>query len=258
MSSAAHGDTPKRIVILGALSAIAEAAAREWARRGPARFALVGRQPERLEAVASHLRVIGAEVATYMADLDTADASALTSRIAAEIGGIDIVLLAYGALGDQQASERDPKAAAQQLQTNFVSAAPWSLAAANVLEAQGHGCLVVIGSVAGDRGRASNYVYGAAKGGLGLLVQGIAHRLSKAGARAVLVKPGFVETPMTAHIQGRGGPLWSTPERVAAVIVAAADPASGAKAVVYAPWFWRWIMFVIRNIPDRVFHKTGL
>ncbi|RTL72602.1 MAG: SDR family NAD(P)-dependent oxidoreductase [Hyphomicrobiales bacterium] len=255
---AARSDAPKRIVILGAGSAIAEEAARAWARRGPVRFALVGRQPDRLEAVAANLRVLGAEAASYAADLDTADAAALISRMAAEMGRLDIVLLAYGTLGDQQACERDPKAASQLLHTNFISAAAWCLAAASALEAQGHGSLVVIGSVAGDRGRASNFIYGAAKGGLGILLQGLAHRLTKAGARAVLIKPGFVDTPMTAHISGRGGPLWSTPARVAAVIVKVAEPASKGRAIVYAPRFWRWIMFVIRNIPERIFHKTRL
>jgi NAD(P)-dependent dehydrogenase (short-subunit alcohol dehydrogenase family) len=112
--------------------------------------------------------------------------------------------------------------------------------------------LVVIGSVAGDRGRASNAVYGAAKAGIGTLVQGLAHRLAGTGARAVLVKPGFIDTPMTAHLP-KGGPLWAKPEAIAQVIVKAA---SGAAPVVYAPWFWRFILLIVRLVPAGIFHRT--
>jgi NAD(P)-dependent dehydrogenase (short-subunit alcohol dehydrogenase family) len=113
---------------------------------------------------------------------------------------------------------------------------------------------VVIGSVAGDRGRASNYVYGATKAGLGALVEGIAHRLARSGARAVLIKPGFVDTPMTAAIANKGV-LWAKPEAVARTIVAAAER---GPPVVYTPWFWRGIMLIVRNTPSFVFHKTNL
>ncbi len=250
--------TGKRIVILGALSAIAEAAARIWAREPGAHLVLVGRSADRLESVAANLRALGARAETFPVDLDTADPASVFPQLVAPLGGVDIVLLAYGTLGEQKTCEQDFAAAARLMHTNFTSAAGWCLAAANVLEAQGKGVLCVIGSVAGDRGRASNYVYGAAKGGLGILVQGLAHRLSKKGARAVLVKPGFVDTPMTAHIAGRGGLLWSSPDRVARVIVKAAEPGARVPVAVYAPGFWRTIMRIIRNVPERVFHKTSL
>jgi decaprenylphospho-beta-D-erythro-pentofuranosid-2-ulose 2-reductase len=185
-----------------------------------------------------------------------ADAAAQLDAMADRIGGVDDVLLAYGVLGDQTRAEGDIGEARQLLAVNFTSAAEWCLAAANRLEAQGHGVLLVIGSVAGDRGRQSNFIYGAAKGGLGVLVQGIAHRLAlrNSGARAVLIKPGFVDTPMTDHI-AKGGPLWASPEAVAAVIHKAAD--SGGP-VVYAPFFWRFILLVIRLIPASIFHKRPL
>lgn len=112
----------------------------------------------------------------------------------------------------------------------------------------------MIGSVAGDRGRASNYVYGASKAGLRALVEGIAHRLARSGARAVLIKPGFVDTPMTQGIPNKGL-LWARPEAVAKVIVAAADR---GPPVVYAPWFWQGIMLVVRNTPAFIFHRTNL
>jgi decaprenylphospho-beta-D-erythro-pentofuranosid-2-ulose 2-reductase len=151
----------------------------------------------------------------------------------------------------------DPVEAQRLLATNFTSAAGWCLAAATMLENQGHGALVVIGSVAGDRGRASNYVYGAAKGGLGILVQGLAHRLARTGARAVLIKPGFVDTPMTAHI-ARKGFLWAQPETIGHAIVKAARAGSRCEPIVYAPGFWRWIMVLIRMTPSAIFHKTRL
>jgi decaprenylphospho-beta-D-erythro-pentofuranosid-2-ulose 2-reductase len=247
-------DASKRVVILGATSGIAEAAARIWAARG-ARFALVARNHEKLSAVAADLKARGAALTeTIVADCADADAPATLKRIVEALGGIDIVLLAYALPGDQQACERAPEATAEVLRTNFTSAAAWCLAAASILEAQGSGALVVIGSVAGDRGRGSNYVYGASKAGLGALVEGIAHRLARSGARAVLIKPGFVDTPMTAAITTKGL-LWAKPEAVASTIVAAAER---GPPVVYAPWFWRGIMLIVRNTPAFVFHRTNL
>ena len=174
--------------------------------------------------------------------------------MAAAIGGLDAVLMFYGTLGDNARAEKDQSEARQILQTNFMSAAEWSLAAADLIESQNHGSLVVVGSVAGDRGRQSNYIYGAAKGGIGLLVQGLAHRLARVGGRAVVIKPGFVDTPMTAGLD-KQGPLWAQPDAVAKIIKKAA---TGSSPVVYAPGFWRWIMLAIRAVPAPVFHKTKL
>jgi NAD(P)-dependent dehydrogenase (short-subunit alcohol dehydrogenase family) len=157
-------------------------------------------------------------------------------------------------LGDQATAEQDPAAARAVFETDFLSAAAWCLAAANHLASRRTGALVVIGSVAGDRGRMSNYIYGAAKGGLGILVQGIAHRLAPTGARAVLIKPGFVDTPMTAGIAPKGI-LWSRPEAVAAVVKRAAERGG---PIVYAPWWWRLVMLVIGLVPARIFHQTKL
>jgi short-subunit dehydrogenase len=243
----------QRIVIIGAASAMAEAAARLWAAQG-ARIALVGRNGARLQAIAADLKARGATELT-IAELDCAkaDASAELNKLASDFCGLDIVLLAYGVLGDQGACERDPAASAEMLQVNFTSASAWCQAAANVFEAQKSGSLLVIGSVAGDRGRQSNYVYGASKAGLGVLVQGIAHRLARNGARAVLIKPGFVDTPMTSAFPK--GPLWAKADALGAIIVAAAQKGG---PVVYAPSFWRFIMLVIRSVPSAVFHKTKL
>lgn len=244
----------KRIVILGATSAIAEATARLWAARGD-RLVLVARDAVRGETIAADLRVRGAsEVHVVALDCAKADAAAALDGMVAQLGGLDILLLAYGALGEQRALERDPAAAQALIETNFTSAAAWCLAAAAIFETQRSGVMLVIGSVAGDRGRQSNYIYGATKAGLAALVQGIAHRLAPAGARAVIVKPGFVDTPMTAAIANKGK-LWAKPEQVAAAIARAAEKGG---PVLYTPGFWQPIMLLVRNVPAAIFHKTKL
>jgi short-subunit dehydrogenase len=244
----------KHIVILGATSAIAVACARLWAEQG-ARFSLVARDPVRADAVAGDLMTRGAaNVNLVTLDCAQPDAADELDRIVTQLGRLDIMLLAYGALGNQRECENDPAAAANLIRTNFESAALWCLAGAKILEKQRSGILVVIGSVAGDRGRQSNYLYGATKGGLAILVEGIAHRLARVGARAIVVKPGLVDTPMTARIDKKG-PLWAKPMDVAAIIVRSAEKGG---PVVYAPSFWIAIMAIVRILPWAVFRKTRL
>ncbi|MDW8371253.1 MAG: SDR family NAD(P)-dependent oxidoreductase, partial [Geminicoccaceae bacterium] len=156
-----------------------------------------------------------------------------------------------GTLGDQAAIARDPEATRRTLLTNFVSPAVLLTALAARLEAAGKGCLAVITSVAGDRGRASNYVYGAAKGGLSTFLEGLRHRLAGKGVHVLDIRPGPVDTPMTAHLE-KGGFLWASPERVAADIDRAI---ARRRSVLYTPWFWRWIMLVIRLLPEPLFHR---
>ena len=167
---------PRKVIILGALSAIAEAAARLWATEG-AHLMLAARDAERLEAVSADLKLRGAMVETNPIDLTSVDVESAFAEMSRRLGGIDTVLLAYGVLGEQNRAERTLADAQDILHTDFTSAASWCLVAAKKTQKQGYGSLIIIGSVAGDRGRASNYVYGAAKGGLSILVQGIAHRL---------------------------------------------------------------------------------
>jgi decaprenylphospho-beta-D-erythro-pentofuranosid-2-ulose 2-reductase len=244
----------RRVVILGATSAIAEAAARRWARAG-AHLVLAGRDAARLDVIASDLRIRGAvETHTVVLDLAAPEAACSFDKMAALVGPVDVVLLAYGVLGDQAVGEQDLAAARNVFDTDFASAAAWCLTAANYLADRHAGVLIVVGSVAGDRGRRSNYIYGAAKAGLGVLVQGIAHRLASTGARAVLIKPGFVDSPMTASV-GRKGALWSSPEVISAAIVNAADRGG---PIVYAPWWWHPIMLIIRLTPTIIFHRTKL
>jgi decaprenylphospho-beta-D-erythro-pentofuranosid-2-ulose 2-reductase len=244
----------QRIVVLGAASAIAEVAARLWAARG-ASFVLVGRDEGRLRAIAADLTARGAgHATTCKLDCARADARAELERMRQSLGGLDILLVAYGVLGVQAELERDPGAAAQLIQTNFTSAAAWCLAASAIFEEQRSGTLLVIGSVAGDRGRRSNFLYGATKGGLARLVEGVDHKLAALGGRAVIIKAGFVDTPMTAGFM-KSGALWSTPDRVARIIVRAGDIGG---PVVYAPAFWRLIILIIRHLPSFIFNKLDL
>lgn len=249
---------PRKVIVLGALSAIAEATCRLLAEEG-CDIAILARDPARLEVVATDLKVRGAgKVVVEALDLAaTSDHAAVLSRCATALGGADAVLLFYGLLGEQGRAEHDWDHARAILDVNFTSAAGWMLAGANLIEArpQPGGVLVAISSVGGDRGRRSNYVYGAAKGGLSILTQGIAHRLGATGKhRAVTMKLGFVDTPMTAGV-AKGGPLWAKPDEVAKTIRQAMDKGG---PIIYAPFFWRWIMLAIRMTPQTIFNKVNL
>ena len=244
----------QKILIIGATSAIAEATARRWAARGAALF-LVGRKAERLELIAADLRVRGAaSVACQAQDACARDAHE-TMLCAAEqaMGGLDVALIAHGSLPDQKACEASVELTLQEIDTNALSVIALLTRLATRFEAQGHGSLAVISSVAGDRGRQSNYVYGAAKGMVSLFLQGLRNRLAKHGVQVLTVKPGFVDTPMTAAFPK--GALWAKPEAIAHGIVRAIDR---KRDEVYLPGFWWPIMTLIRHIPERVFKKMSL
>jgi short-subunit dehydrogenase len=238
-----------RVLVLGATSAIAQQVARLYAARGAELF-LVARNPQRLEAVANDLRVRGASVETAAADLDD---PALHEDLLARAAPLEVVFLAHGVLGDARETERSAGAADSVLRTNLVGPVSLLNCAAQRLEAQRSGCIVALSSVAGDRGRGSNAVYGASKAGLTAFLSGLRNRLSPAGVRVVTVKPGFVDTPMTAHLAKN--PLYSSPDRVARDVVRAVE--SGTD-VVYTPWWWRLIMLAVRLLPERVFKRLSL
>lgn len=244
----------RRVLIVGATSALAQAAARRLADAGERLF-LVGRTPEKLDAVAADLRVRGGDVAgATVVDLSQSDGHEPLVREAIEaLGGLDVVLVAHGVLGDQQAAEASYRDAEAILRTNFLSIVSLLTPVANLFEAQKSGTIAVISSVAGDRGRASNYVYGASKGGLDVFLDGLRHRLHASGVRVVSIRPGPVDTPMTAHM--KKGPLMAEPDVVGRGIVEALD---GGADVVYLPGIWRWIMLMIRSMPRAVFHRTKL
>lgn len=242
--------SPPKVAIIGATSGIAEATARLYAAEG-ASLLLAARNAERLESIATDLRLRGATlVETDALDLSAADAAARLADYAARLGGLDHIVIAYGIMTDQSEAERDADKAAQMITVNYTSTAAWSLAAANLLEAQGHGSLVVLGSVAGDRGRRKNYIYGSTKAGIGVLVQGIAHRFAGKPIRAVLIKPGPTATAMTAGTTGK----LAAPEEVAQVVRRAADRGG---PIQYAPAKWRLIMRIVREIPSVVFDRLN-
>lgn len=244
-----------RVIILGATSAIAEATARLYAQEG-ADLLLVGRQKDKLAAIADDLKVRGAaRVETALHDLvGPGDVRSVLAEFIGRLGGMDHVLIAYGVLGDQNEAERSMVATEEILDVNFNSVAAWCLAVADVLERQARGSLIVLGSVAGDRGRRGNYVYGAAKAGLAALVEGISHRFANNGPRAAIVKPGPTISPMTDGMN-RKGVLWATPEQIAKVVRRAAE-SNGP--VFYAPARWRLIMLIIRNLPTAIFNRMSI
>ena len=244
----------KRIVVLGATSAIAQAACRCWARSG-ASFVLVGRDGAKLEAVAQDLVARGAPKAVVLvADVgESAGQAALFSEARAALGGVDTLFVAHGTLGSQSECEQSYEAAKKVFEVNFLSVVSLLTVAAPYFEEQGRGTIAVISSVAGDRGRKSNFVYGASKAALDSYLSGLRNRLSAKGVQVLTIKPGFVATPMTAHL--KQGPLFATADAVGEGIVRAVEK---KKDVVYLPWFWAGIMFVIRSIPEMIFKRLSL
>ena len=243
----------KKILIIGATSAIAEATARLWAAQGH-RLYLLGRNTERLTVIAADLKIRGAESAHY-AQLDVNEFAlhaAVLDAAALALSGIDIVLIAHGTLGDQKACKQDFAATLQELNTNAISVISLLTHLAKRFEAQQHGSIVVISSVAGDRGRHSNYVYGAAKGAVTIFLQGLRQRLHKSGVQVLTVKPGFVDTPMTAKF--KKSIIWAKPEMLARSIYVGVEK---RRDVVYAPWFWFGVMAVIRSVPESLFKKLN-
>jgi decaprenylphospho-beta-D-erythro-pentofuranosid-2-ulose 2-reductase len=244
----------QRILIVGATSAIAEAAARLFAAHGDALF-LAARNDSRLQGIAADLSVRGAKlVESAVFDARAYDRAAALLRTATErLGGLDAALIAHGTLSDQIACQQSIDRLREEFEINALSVMALCTELANQFEAQGHGVIAVISSVAGDRGRQSNYVYGTAKAAVTAFTSGLRQRLYPKGVRVVTIKPGFVSTPMTAAF--KKGALWATPASVAADIVRAMD---GGKAVIYTPWFWRPIMWIIRSVPETVFRRLRL
>jgi short-subunit dehydrogenase len=242
------------VLIIGATSAIAGETAKLYAKQG-ARLFLTGRNSARLLAVSDDLRVRGAsQVET--AELDVAQVSrhrpVVDSAIAA-LGGLDVVLIAHGILPDQGLCQKQVTAALEALHVNFTATVALLTLLANYFEEQRGGCIAVITSVAGDRGRQSNYVYGAAKGGVDRFLQGVRNRLFQSGVTVVTIKPGFVDTPMTAA--SKKTPLFTSAARAGRSIHRAIER---RRDVVYVPWFWHPIMAVIRGMPEGIFKRLHL
>lgn len=246
---------PKRILVLAATSGIAETTARMWAERGDSLY-LVARDANKLAAVAADLRIRGAAyVDTAVANLDdTAHHPELLAGAINSLAGLDIAFLPLGVLGDQAEAEKDFKHAAGIIHTNYTAPASLLTWLANYCGQRKAGTLAVITSVAGDRGRKSNYVYGSAKAALSTFTDGLRNRLDREGVRVMTIKPGPVKTAMTEGMKNPP-PGMAEPEDVAAALVKAIDRGD---SIVYVPGKWRIIMGVIKLIPDFMFKKMNL
>ncbi len=243
-----------KILIVGATSAIAYETAKLFARDRAELF-LVGRSPEKLTVVQDDLRVRGAKrVEIFPLDLaDLQRHQELIDTALAALGELDSVLIAHGTLSDQRAGEQSAAQTIEQLTVNCLSAISILTILANYFEQRRRGCIAVISSVAGDRGRGSNYVYGTAKGALNVFLQGLRNRLYRSGVAVVTIKPGFVDTPMTAGLKKNF--LFASPASVGKTIYNAMNKGGD---VVYVPWFWFIIMLLIRNIPEPLFKRMKL
>lgn len=252
------------VVVFGATSDVAVALLRRYASEGRA-LVLVARNEGALSSLAADLRVRGA-VSVDKVVQDSLEFSGHQQLIESLFTGIrpEKFYFFQGSLPDQAACEADFETARQAVEINFTALSSYLTWLANALErslAAGEAAnkdtgaiIVVVSSVAGDRGRGSNYVYGAAKGALTIFLQGLRNRLFKAGFGVLTVKPGFIDTKMTADID-KGGPLWATPEKVAGDIRKAAD---SGRLVIYTPFFWRFVMMIIKSIPETIFRRLSL
>lgn len=245
----------KRVLIIGATSAIATACARLWAAQG-AEFFLVARSTEKLAQTAADLTGRGAKaVSVHQMDAtDTAAHPLMLAQCMSALGQIDIALIAHGTLPDQKACEQSVEVALAEFANNGTSVIALLTLLANQFETQRCGSLAVISSVAGDRGRPSNYLYGTAKAAVSTFCEGLRARLFKVGVHLVTIKPGFVDTPMTKGLP-LPGPLVAKPEQVAERIVKGIENKANT---LYTPGFWALIMLIIRCIPQFVFKRLNL
>lgn len=248
----------RRILIIGASSALAERCARLWLEEAPAEFVLVGRDSARLERVAMDLRVRREDTQARVFAVDMQDPAAIRALVDGifDLGPVDIALVAHGLLPDQKTCQEDLSLCREALLVNGVSPALLAEAIAGRMERAGQGRLGLVGSVAGDRGRKTNYVYGAGKGLLARYAQGLQHRLAGSGVTVTLILPGPTATPMTAHLQGaKGAPPLADAGEVARLIVNAMGKGS---PVCYAPAKWALIMLVLRHLPRAVFNRLNI
>lgn len=243
----------KTVMIVGATSAIARATAAAFAVQGHDIY-LAGRNADELARIAADLAIryrVQARWGIFVAE-DLASHDSFFTQAIADMGEMHGAVLAMGYLGDQQAA-REFSVGVEVILVNFTAAASILSHCASYLEARKQGFIIGISSVAGDRGRQSNYPYGAAKAGLSVYLQGLRNRLYPSGVRVITVKPGFVDTAMTYGMQGLF--LVASPqymgERIARALSKSAD-------VVYLPWFWRYIMLIIKCIPEPVFKRLKL
>ena len=246
----------KRIVIIGATSAMATHCARIWAQSQVVDMTLVGRDSEKLERLANDLRARSAKsnISVMLSGFTKASDIQATVEALTGSGNVDIALIAHGSLSAQNQCEKDLSVCQTELELNGISPVLFAEGFVKKMVSANHGTVSVIGSVAGDRGRKSNYVYGAAKGLVTRYMQGLQHRLAGTNVKAVLIKPGPTDTPMTAPFKAKGAKL-APVEDVAAQIVTAVEKGT---PTVYAPGKWWLIMMIIRHLPAFVFNKINI
>lgn len=242
------------IVVLGATSAIAEHVARLYTKQEH-HLLLIARNYDALTVLKNDLQIRGAGKVDILkhdfSDLERTEK--LTVEINDAVENIDVLLIAYGTLPDQSECMVNTKKILAEVNLNYLSVVLLLTVLSNNMAEKKSGTIAVISSVAGDRGRKSNYVYGSAKGGLTIFLQGLRNALASKGVNVLTIKPGFVDTPMTTEFNK--GILWVKPEKVARDIYKAIN---NRKDVIYTPWFWRWIMLIIKLIPEKIFKKMNL
>ncbi len=248
-----HASTHRNILIVGATSAIAEACARRWAGAGT-HFFLLARSAPRLILVAQDLAARGAKVDTAALEISAAaDWRAPLEATIQSLKRIDLCLVAHGDLPSQSACETDVAALRRALLVNAIATVEILSLVAEHMSAQHAGVIAVIGSVAGDVGRKSNYVYGSAKAMVATFAQGLAGRMLGFGVAVITIKPGFVDTPMTAHL--KKGILWASPGFIAEVIDSRVS--KRRSGTYYAPRFWWLIMTLLKHLPDRLLYRLN-
>jgi decaprenylphospho-beta-D-erythro-pentofuranosid-2-ulose 2-reductase len=241
------------LLVLGGSSDIAMATARKMAAARTEKIFLAGRPSQRLEDNAAELRTLGATVEVVSFDAAaTDDHDKVLSQVFAT-GDVDVVLMAFGVLGDQAEDEKDPARAAAVAHVNYTGAVSSGIVVAQALKKQGHGALVVLSSVAGERARKSNFIYGSSKAGLDAFAQGLGDSLIGTGVHVMVVRPGFVDTKMTHGMEK--APLATTPEAVADAIITGLRRGSHT---VWAPGAFRYVMSGLRHVPRPLFRKLPL
>ncbi len=243
------------VLVLGGGSDIGRATAQALVARRARRVVLAGRDPDAMQPAVESLRNAGAKTVEAVAfdAVDTDSHPAFVNDVFANHGDFDVVLLSFGVLGDQSLAENDPKHALEIIHTNYVGAVSVAIPIAQRLRAQGHGALVVLSSVAAERARRANFVYGSSKAGLDAFAQGLGDALYRSGAKVMVVRPGFVKTKMTRGLQA--APFATTAEAVADAIVAGLR--SGSE-IVWVPPILRWVMAAVRHLPRPIFRKLPM
>ena len=242
---------PGTVVLLGGTSDIGLAIVGQLVARGTRTVVLAGRDRTALQQAGERLGDAKVHVVAYDAMDETAHTGTV-EEIAATVGDLDMVISATGVLGEQARLERDPASAARLLHANFVGPAATLLAVATRMRAQGHGRIVVLSSVAGERVRGENFVYGSSKAGLDGFSLGLGDTLVDSGVDVVVVRPGFVRTRMTAGRQP--APFATTAEEVASATIRGLERGD---AIVWAPGILRWVMVVVRHLPRMLFRRLS-